>query len=78
MDQEKKRTTRASYVIHVKDHLDTLWEGWFAGVAITHRQDGVTILRLQDADQSRLHGLLDQIFNFNLTLLEVKRMDADL
>ncbi len=66
-----------TYIIRVKNHLDSHWENWFEGMSINHTEDGYTILSGAVADQSALHGLLVKIHNLNLTLLSVQKVDQD-
>ncbi len=61
------------YTIRIKGHLDARWSAWFAGLAVTHTEDGDTILHGPVADQSALHGLLARVRDLNLTLEAVTR-----
>lgn len=73
----KKETTRTKYVIHLKNHLDSNWERWFEGMAITHMDGGVTVLSGYVVDQSALYGLLEKIHSLNLTLISVQTVDPE-
>jgi hypothetical protein len=57
--------------IKVRDRLDARWSGTFAGLQVTHLEGGGTLLAGLLPDQSALHGLLERIRDFNLTLLSV-------
>jgi hypothetical protein len=46
----------AIYQIRVKVHLDERWSAWFDGLAVTHTDDGATILAGPIVDQAALHG----------------------
>lgn len=59
------------YEITIKGHLDAYWADWFAGLELTHTEDGATLLSGQLPDQAALHGLLERIRDFNLTLISV-------
>ncbi len=49
----------ADYEIVVEGHLDRgHWLGWFGGMQLTPREDGMTVLSGPVADQAALHGLL--------------------
>ena len=61
------------YQIRVKDHIDAEWAEWFAPLAIVNESNGESTLTGPVRDQSELHGLIDKIFNLNLTLLAVNR-----
>ena len=45
----------------------------FAPLAIVNESNGEATLTGPVRDQSELHGLIDKIFNLNLTLLAVNR-----
>lgn len=77
MDNANKEAKSTHYIIQVKDHLGSHWEGWFDGMTITHAAGGETILSGEVVDQSALHGLLEKIRNLNLALISVQKVDAD-
>lgn len=70
----------AVYEIRVQGELDPDWQAWFNGLAIsqepTGRQPGDTILTGPVADQAALRGLLCRLWDLNLTLLSVRRMEG--
>ncbi|MFO7680463.1 MAG: hypothetical protein R6X34_10465 [Chloroflexota bacterium] len=57
--------------------LDDRWANWFAGLTMHTQQHngGVTILTGPIADQAALRGLLNQIWDFNLAIIAVERLD---
>ena len=59
------------YEITIKGHLDPRWSEWFAGLKLTHLEGDLTLLSGSLADQAALHGLLEHIRDFNLTLVSV-------
>jgi hypothetical protein len=66
-------STRGSYEIRVKDHLDPCWWRWFEGWTVTDLDSGEVLLRNTSVDQLALHGVLNKIRDLNLTLLSVVR-----
>ena len=76
------------YEIRVAEELDARWAAWFAGMEILPGEPGNamgenqppgtllrgTTLRGTLADQAALFGLLGQVRDLNLTLLEVRRV----
>lgn len=60
------------YVIRVKGHLDPFWQTWFENLAITHEDDGTTLLSGPIEDQAALYGVLVKMRNLGLTLLSLK------
>ena len=65
------------YEIRVKGHLDQRWSEWFDGMTITNKANGDAIISGPLVDQAALHSMLIKVFNLNLTLISVLRMDTD-
>jgi hypothetical protein len=76
--QEK---TTWTYRIVVQGRLDESWEGWFSDFEITVAKDtaGITFTTLTGyvTDQSALRGILNKLWDLNLTLVWIKRMDKE-
>ncbi len=68
----------ACYEIRVMGVLEQPWTSWFEPLSITYDrndQQPVTILTCHAADQAFLRGLMNKIWDFNLTLISIQRMD---
>ena len=65
------------YVIRVQGLLDGHWSAWLDGLAVSHGNDGTTVLSGPVADQAALHGLLHKLRDIGLPLLSVARTDPD-
>jgi hypothetical protein len=65
-----------TYKIRVQGHLDRQWADWFGDLVITHAANGESHLVCRVRDQAALHGLLNQIFALNVTLLSIARQDG--
>ena len=63
------------YQIVIKGHLDHRWTLWFDGMAMSHTDQGDTMLSGLIADQAALHGLLVKVRDLNLTLVSVQRTE---
>jgi hypothetical protein len=65
----------AGYEIEVLGELDELWASWFNDmtVAVKHASDGspVTILTICAVDQARLRGILNKLWDLNLTVISL-------
>ncbi len=65
------------YEIRVKGHLDQRWSEWFDGMTINNKANGDAIISGPLVDQAALHSMLIKVYNLNLTLISVLRMDTD-
>lgn len=70
----------AIYEIRIQGELDPGWKQWFNGLAVTPSQTGgqppATTLVGPVADQAALRGILCRLWDLNLTLLSVRRIEA--
>ena len=70
-----------AYQIKVRGRLDASWSDWFGGMAVRSEEgsDGspVTTLTGTVADQSVLRGILNGIWDLNLTLISANRIGID-
>lgn len=75
--REKSHLQAQNYQITVHGKVDQSWSEWFGGLTLTTSidQDGTTITRLSGtlSDQGALRGILNSLWDLNLTLLSVKR-----
>lgn len=63
------------YQIEVRGKLDDRWAEWFSGMTISsaHGPDGATsTLTGTIVDQSELRGILQRIWDLNLTLISLR------
>jgi hypothetical protein len=65
-----------TYRITVKETLHQRVTDWYAGLTVTPQENGETLLVGRFADQPALRGFLDQLWNLNLTVLSVEKMDS--
>ena len=65
------------YQIRVEGRLDPHWSDWFNGLMITLDSEDPPITTLIGAiiDQASLRGILMRIWNLNLSLVSVNRLD---
>ncbi|MGI5837222.1 MAG: hypothetical protein ACOX87_12155 [Chloroflexota bacterium] len=68
-----------TYRINVQGRLDESWSHWLSGmsVAVERMDNGVSITTLTGpvADQSALRGILNRLWDLNLTLISVNRVE---
>jgi hypothetical protein len=62
------------YQIKMQGKLDESWSGWLSGMTIT-LDDNMTTLTGAVADQSALRGILTQLWDLNLDLISVNRVE---
>lgn len=62
------------YQIRLKGLLDHQWAEWFDGLAITHADNGETLLTGPVIDQAALHGVLRKVRDLGMPLLAVNRV----
>jgi hypothetical protein len=69
----------AMYQIKVQGRLDERWTRWFNGLRLTFERggDGASITTLTGvvADQSALRGILSRIWDLNLTVISIPRVE---
>jgi hypothetical protein len=72
---------RAVYEILVEGELDQSWQQWFNGLMVALRsasdQVPVTSLTARVVDQSALRGMLCKLWDLNLTLISVRRIEEE-
>ncbi|NLF13039.1 MAG: hypothetical protein GX597_14725 [Anaerolineaceae bacterium] len=70
----------AIYEIRVQGALDRDWQQWFYGLAVTltpgDEGASVTTLLGPVPDQAALRGLLCKLWDLNLTVLAVRRVET--
>ena len=64
------------YEIQVQGWIGERWLNWFQGQVLRFDED-VTILTIPVADQAALRGIMNKIWDLNLTLVSAIRMDRN-
>jgi hypothetical protein len=67
----------SAYTIRVQGHLGPHWSAWFDGMSLSNEANGETVISGPVKDQAELHSLLVKIYNLNLTLISVLRIETD-
>jgi hypothetical protein len=68
-------TWPANYTICVLGHVDQRWSEWLDGLAITHLENGQSLIHGAIVDRAALHSILTKIGNLNLEIVAVSRED---
>jgi hypothetical protein len=64
------------YEIRLTGHLDAHWTARFDGLAVSHQNDGTTLISGPIPDQAALHGVLQRVRDLGLPLLSVTRAEG--
>lgn len=79
MSEEQLENKPCIYQIKVQGRLNEYWSTWFDGLDITLEGEQVqplTTLTGPVADQAALRGILNKMWDLNLSLVSVTRLDA--
>ena len=71
-----KQVTKGPQIIQIKvqGRLDDSWSDWFEGMTISFDQDGSTLTGMI-VDQVALRTVLNRLWDLNLSLLSVNRIE---
>jgi hypothetical protein len=75
----EQNTTQQSntYQILVKETLDHQFADWYGDLSIMPQENGETLLIGSFADQPALRGFLDQLWNLNITVITIERIENE-
>jgi len=65
-----------TYEICLQEALEPRWAEWFEGLMLKPIEGGGTTLCGPLPDKAALHGLLNRIYDLNLTILSIRRLTA--
>jgi hypothetical protein len=80
MEQNLSMDKPATYYrVKVQGRLTENWSDWFSGMTVTFEGGSAPITTLTGAvaDQAALRGMLCKLWDLNLTLISVRRIEAD-
>ena len=69
------------YIIKIRGHLKEKWAEWLNGMAVKIENlpiENITVITARIPDQAALRGILNKIWDLNLTLLAVILMDVSI
>ncbi len=79
MNPEIEAESQSYYQIKLQGQLNERWSDWLGNVAFSYEEQSeglpTTILTMTIADQAALRGILNRLWDLNLTLLSVSRLD---
>jgi hypothetical protein len=75
---EEKADERVVYRIRVQGKLDERWSDWFSGLRVVVESEIPPITTLAGLiDQAGLRGVLNKLWDLNLDLISVRRVEAN-
>ncbi len=66
-----------TYRIRVKETLGSNFANWLDDLTFIPQENGETLLVACFTDQSALRGFLDQLWNLNITVITVERIENE-
>jgi len=77
MAAEPHHAAQPVYRIEVTGQLDASWSDWFAGLTVTppHNTSPFTTITGK-VDQATLRGIVNRLWDLNLTLISVRRIPS--
>ena len=66
-----------TYHIRIKGSLDQNFMDWFGNLTLIPLEDGKSLLVGPFVDQSALRGLLNQLWNLNITVISVDKIENE-
>ena len=76
MEQNKSDQSN-NYRIRVKETLDRHFTDWLGNLILIPQESGETLLIGSFTDQPALRGFLEQLWNLNITVITVERIENE-
>jgi hypothetical protein len=77
MDQYEPQHAN-KYHIRVKETLDHNFADWLDNLTLIPLENGDTLIEGTFTDQPELRGFLDQLWNLNITVITVERIENEI
>jgi hypothetical protein len=78
-NSEKPALPASAYQIEVEGKIDPSWSDWLGGAQLaSQKRSGLgpkTTLRVRLADQAALRGLLNRLWDLNLVVISIRRIE---
>ncbi len=66
-----------TYRIRVKETLDHYFTDWLGSLSLIPQENGETLIIGLFTDQPALRGFLEQLWNLNITVINVERIENE-
>ena len=79
MDQDENH--EEIYIIKIRGHLKEKWAEWLNGMAVKIEnltRENIAVITVQISDQAALRGVLNKLWDLNLTLIAVVLKDVSI
>jgi hypothetical protein len=75
---QEKEIGECAYQIRVQGRIETQWSTWLNGMTIVQESEEPPVTRISGIviDQAKLRGIINQLWDLNLTLLSVNRVNV--
>jgi hypothetical protein len=76
---QKSETEELVYQIRVQGRISDQWSTWLNGMTILQESEEppVTIISGKIIDQAKLRGILNQLWDLNLTLISIRQLETN-
>jgi hypothetical protein len=74
---QKREMDECVYQIRVQGRIEAQWTSWLNGMTITQESEEPPVSRISGRviDQAKLRGIINQLWDLNLTLISVNRLE---
>jgi hypothetical protein len=66
-----------TYRIRVKETLEHYFTDWLGSLSLIPQENGETLIVGSFSDQPALRGFLEQLWNLNITVINVERIENE-
>lgn len=75
MEEQNNHRSVNLYQITIQGNLDSNWSHWLDNMAVTTQSNSdITILSGEIADQPKLRGILNKLWDLNLSIISVIKL----
>ena len=75
--EQNESNQQNTYRIRVKETLDRHFGDWLGNLTLIPQENGETLLVGTFTDQPALRGFLEQLWNLNITVITVERIENE-
>jgi hypothetical protein len=74
---QKREMEECVYQIRVQGRIEAQWSNWLNGMTIIQESEEPPVSKISGnvIDQAKLRGIINQLWDLNLTLISVNRLE---